>query len=281
MTTTLIFTLLGAAMFHAVWNTIIKGGSDKLMETVMKACSSSLLALFVLPFLPTPAPASWPYLAATVCIHTFYYLFLANAYRGADMSYAYTLMRGTAPLLTALVTVFILHDTLSAGGWLGVLLLSLGILMLTLDCARCGVFNPLATALAMGNALVIMGYTVVDGSGVRLAGQAVSYIFWMFFLNILPLLFFVLLRRKLEFFRYVRRRWKFGLAGGLCSNVAYGLSIWAMSRAPISLVAALRETSVVFGMLMAVIFLKERMSAIKISAVLLVLAGAICVKVLA
>ena len=278
MTTAVIFILLGSAILHAVWNAIIKGGSDKLFETVMKTSGGGLIAFCLLFFLPAPEPASWPYLAATASIHFFYYLLLAYAYRGADLSYAYTLMRGASPLFTALVAVFLLHDTLLAGGWAGVLLLSLGILTLTLDCIRCGRFNLWATCMALANSLVIMGYTVVDGTGVRLSGNSVSYVCWVFFLNAFPILIFALIRHKGAYFLYVRKRWKYGLFGGLCSGVAYGLSVWAMARAPISLVAALRETSVIFGMLLAVLFLKEKLSLPRIAAILMVLAGAICIK---
>ncbi len=281
MSTVLILVLLGSAVLHAIWNAIIKGGSDKLSETVMKTVGGALIALFFLPFLPMPAPASWPHLAGTVTIHVFYYLFLAYAYKGADMSYAYTIMRGSSPLFTALVAVFVLKDHLSAGGWAGVLLLSLGILALTLDCLRCGAFRLGPTLLALANALVIMGYTVVDGSGVRLAGNAEAYICWVFFLNAFPILVIALILRKGEYFRYVRKRWKYGLAGGACSCVAYGLSVWAMARAPIALVAALRETSVIFGMLLSVFILKERISPVRATAVLFVLAGAVCIKALA
>ncbi len=278
MSTLVIVVVLGSALFHAVWNAIIKGGSDKLFETVMKTTGGAAVVVCLLPFLPPPAPASWPHLAGTVCIHLFYYLFIAYAYRGADLSYAYTIMRGSSPLFTALVTVGFLGHSLSGAGWLGVLLLSAGVLVLAVDSLRRGGFNLPSTLLALGNAFVIMGYTVVDGSGVRLAGNAVSYTCWVFFLNAFPILIFAVITRRGDYFRYLRKRWPYGLFGGTCSLVAYGLSLWGMTRAPISQVAALRETSVVFGMLLAVFFLKERMTVFRIAAVALVLAGAMVMR---
>ncbi len=278
MSTLVIAVVMGSALLHAVWNAIIKGGSDKLFETVMKTTGGAAVVVCILPFLPAPHPASWPYLAGTVSIHIFYYLFIAYAYRGADLSYAYTIMRGSAPLFTALVAVFILHDSLTGTGWLGVLLLSCGVLALALDALRRGGFSLSSTMLALGNAFVIMGYTVVDGSGVRLSGSAVSYTCWVFFLNAFPILIFAIITRKGDYFRYLKKRWPYGLAGGTCSLIAYGLSLWGMTRAPISQVAALRETSVIFGMLLAVIFLKEKMTAARIAAVILVLGGAMAMK---
>ena len=281
MTTTLIFILLGSALLHAVWNALIKGGPNKLFETVLNTSGGGLCALCVLFFLPLPAPASWPYLAGTASIHLFYYLLLAYAYRGAEFSYAYTIMRGSAPMFTALVAVFVLGHPLSSGGWAGVLLLSAGILVLTLDSLRHGIFTAGPTAMALANSLMIMAYTVVDGTGVRLSGHAVAYVCWVFFLNMFPIFLFTLARHGREYFSYARTRWMYGLAGGFCRAVAYGLSVWAMTRASISLVAALRETSVVFGMLLAVFFLKEKLSPARILSVFTVLAGAVCIKLFA
>lgn len=274
MSTLVLLVVLGSAVLHAVWNAIIKGGPDKLIETSMKAAGGGLVVLYILPFLPLPLPESRPFLAATVCIHLFYYLFIAYAYKGADLSYAYTIMRGSSPLFTALVAVFILRDTLTAGGWAGVIMLSSGVLILAVDAVRRGGFSVSATLLALGNAFVIMGYTLVDGTGVRLSGNSVSYVCWAFFCNAFPISIFTAVARKREYFRYIRARWRYGIFGGTCSLLAYGLALWGMTRAPISTVAALRETSVVFGMLFAVLFLKEKLTPARAAAVLLVLAGA-------
>jgi drug/metabolite transporter (DMT)-like permease len=274
MDTLVIVVVLGSAMLHAVWNAIIKGGADKLIEASMKATGGGIAVLAVLPFLQTPPPECWPYLAGTICIHFFYYLFIAYAYRGADLSYAYTIMRGSSPLFTALVSVFILSETLSAVGWTGVLMLSAGVLILAVDCIRWGGFSLSSTILAMANAFVIMGYTLVDGHGVRFAETAVSYTCWVFFCNAFPITIFTMVMRRKIYARYIIKRWKYGLLGGICSLFAYGFALWGMTRAPIATVAALRETSVVFGMLFAVLFLKEKVTPERIAGVILVLAGA-------
>ena len=279
MSDLVIFVILGSAIFHAAWNAVIKGGTNTLYETVLKTSGGGILSACLLLFIPAPAPESWPYLAGTVCIHIGYYLCLAYAYRGADLGYAYTLMRGTSPLLTALMTVLVLGHSLPLGGWAGVLCISLGILSLTTDSIRRGNFNWRVTLVALANAVVIMGYTVVDGSGVRLSGNALSYTCWVFFLNAFPLLFVTLFLRRGEYLRYAQKRWRYGLFGGACSFIAYGLSLWGMARAPISLVAALRETSIIFGMLLGIVFLGEKITGSRVLAVVLVAAGAIVIKV--
>ena len=279
MSDLVILVILGSALFHAAWNAVIKGGTDTLFETVMKTSSGGIISACLLPFLPAPARESWPFLAATASIHVAYYLCLAYAYKGADLGYAYTLMRGTSPLLTALMTVLVLGHTLPLGGWAGVLCISLGILSLAVDSVRRGSFTWRVTLVALANAVVIMGYTVVDGSGVRLSGNALSYTCWVFFLNAFPVLCIALFLRKGEYFRYAQKRWRYGLFGGACSFVAYGLSLWGMARAPISLVASLRETSIVFGLLLGVVFLGEKITGSRILAVALVASGAIIIKV--
>ena len=278
MDTLVILVVLGSAMLHAVWNAIIKGGDDKLIETSMKATGGGLAVLLVLPFLPVPPPACWPYIAGTVCIHFFYYLFIAYAYRGADLSYAYTIMRGSSPLFTALVSVFILSETLGVSGWAGVLMLSFGVLILAVDAVRRGGFSLSSTILATANAFVIMGYTLVDGHGVRFAETAPSYVCWVFLCNAFPITIFTMIMRRKVYIDYIKVRWKYGLFGGICSLFAYGLALWGMTRAPIASVAALRETSVVFGMLFAVLFLKEKATPTRIAAVALVLGGAMVMR---
>ncbi|MDR3363093.1 MAG: DMT family transporter [Desulfovibrio sp.] len=282
MSNAVIAIILLSAVLHAVWNAIIKDGPDKLCETSLKASGGALFMLCCMPFLPLPAPASLPFLAGTALLHLFYYLFMAYAYKGADMSYAYTLMRGSAPLFTGLFTVFVMGHSLSAGGWAGVTLLSAGILGMAFESLKRGNFNLAVTTYALANALVIMGYTVMDGTGVRLAGEPLAYICWVSFLNCFPITIFAVLRRGVKTYGgYLKKRWKHGLAGGVCSAVAYGLVVWCMNRAPISQVAALRETSVVFGMLLAVLFLKERMTPARAAAVLAVLAGSVIMRLFA
>jgi drug/metabolite transporter (DMT)-like permease len=271
----LVLIMLGAALLHAAWNAIIKGGGNALFEAVLKTLGGGVAVCCVLPFLPLPAPQSMPYLAASCAIHLAYYSLLGLSYRNADMSTVYPIMRGTAPLLTSLTLVLVLGVPLSAAGWLGVALLSTGILTLAADALRQGRPAWRGCRMALVTALVIMCYTLADGYGGRASMHPVSYTCWLFFINAFPMSLILYWRCRSEFTAYVRQRWRFGLLGGVCSLGSYGIAIWAMTQAPIAMVAALRESSVIFGMLLAVFFLGERVTLFRVLAVLLVPAGMI------
>jgi drug/metabolite transporter (DMT)-like permease len=277
----ILLIMLGAALLHAAWNAIIKGGSNPLFEAVLKTMGGGVAVCCVMPFLSLPAPQSVPYLAASCAIHLAYYTLLGLSYRNVDMSIAYTIMRGTAPLLTSLAMVFALGTPLSVGGWLGVVLLSSGILILSADALRRGRLAWRGCCLALANALVIMCYTLADGYGGRASLNPVSYACWLFFINAFPMTLVVYRRYGDEFTAYVRQRWRFGLLGGVCSLGSYGIAIWAMTKAPIAMVAALRESAVIFGMLLAVFFLGERVTRFRVLAVLLVAAGVMSLHALA
>ena len=266
--------ILFSASLHAVWNAIVKGGRNTLLTTILVAGSAAAVGIVALPFLPPIAAAAWPYLAVSAVLEIAYYTLVAGAYRHADMSRAYPLMRGTPPLLVALVSSLALGMALSLTGWIGIALVSAGLLSLTFGGAG---GNPRGIQFAMVNALVIASYTLVDGFGVRASGSPIAYTMWIFVLTGAPLTAWAFLRRP-EFLRYARGNWHLGLAGGLGTLISYGLVLWSMTMAPIALVAALRETSILFGTLIAVLVLKERVTRTRLVAVLIIAAGAIVLK---
>lgn len=203
---------------------------------------------------------------------------MAHLYSNAELSFVYPVMRGAAPMFSAIIAMVFLHESPSPGGWAGLLLVSFGILFLTGDSWRSGLLRFSPTMLAIANAGVIVTYTLVDGVGVRLSGHAASYTGWLFFLTSIPLLlmYFAMQGRK-----GVKALWincGRGLMGGACSVGSYGLALWAMTQAPIALVAALRETSVVFGTLLAAGFLKEQITSLRFLSILAVTAGAVAIK---
>ena len=264
-----LLLVLAAALLHATWNSIVKGGSNKLFESSMNALGGGLGALLILPFLPAPAPESWGLLALSCCFHLTYYICISQAYDKVDLSMGYTIMRGCAPMITALA-LLLLGNHISLTGWGGVLLLCLGILTLTLEHVHKGA-RAADILICLRTSLVIAGYTLADGYGV-------SYTCWIFFLNIFPIHAYVLWRHGGTYISYLRQRAATGLFGGLCGLGSYGIALWAMTLAPIALVAALRETSVIFGMLLAVIFLHERLSRSRILAILIVMGGAMLIR---
>lgn len=280
MSIDVMLVVLAGALLHAGWNVLLKGAIDPLLSTILVTGSAGAVGVVLAAALPLPAPASWPYIAASVVIHVGYFALVAAAYRFGDLSIVYPIARGGAPLGTALVATAAIGEHLSAGAWIGIGLLSGGILFLTLDSRKLGGTQPRAVGIAATNALVIIIYTIVDGIGVRLAGGAAAYIAWMLALTAVPLLAYAYARRRTELLRVAAIEWPRALAGGASTVGSYGLALWAMTQAPVALVAALRETSVIFGTVMATVFLRERFGARRYLAASMVAAGAICMKAL-
>lgn len=273
--TALVFGLiLFSAALHAIWNAVVKGGDDKLSAMVLVAAFGAIPGLVLLPFLPTIAPAAWPYLGVSVLLEIAYSALVAAAYTHSDMSRAYPLMRGTPPLIVALVSTLALGMTISLTGWVGIGLVSIGLLSLTLR-GKGGDARGIGFALL--NALVIASYTLVDSVGVRASGASLTYTMWIFVLVGLPLTLYALLRVP-GFAGYARRNWVFGLIGGIGTLGSYGIVLWAMTEAPVPLVAALRETSILFGTAIAAFILRERVTPTRVLAVLIIAAGAAVLK---
>ncbi|CAN7649123.1 EamA family transporter [Cupriavidus necator] len=275
MSLTVFAVVLLAAFLHAAWNAVVKGGGDKTLSTVMVAVSAGLMGAVALPALPQPAPASWPFIAASVGVHVVYFALVARIYHTADMSQTYPLMRGTAPLLVAVASVGWLGEHLSGLAWGGIAVVSLGILAMAGGGhgARAAAGSREGMWLALLNALVIAAYTLIDGTGVRRSGAPVAYAFWIFVLTAVPLAAWALVARWPALAGYVRRNLVLALVGGGGTLASYGLSLWAMTRAPVAPVAALRESSILFGALISGLLLKERVGAARLGAACLIAAG--------
>ena len=271
--------VLFAAALHAGWNALVRASSQKFQNTVLIVLGAAVWTAFLLPLAPIPASESWPYLAASVLIHVAYFSLVAFSYRGGELSFAYPLMRGSAPALSAVAAALLLNESPSLGGWAGVLLISCGVLVLAGDSWRSGTFRVAPALFALANAGVIVVYTLVDGQGARLSGHAFSYTGWMFLLTALLLLAISALGHGREALQFIRWGWRRGLLGGACTLASYGLALWAMTHAPIALVAALRETSVVFAAIIAVTLLKEPITRIRYVSIVTVCAGAIAIKI--
>lgn len=273
--------VLAAAALHATWNALIKSGQDKFIETVLLVIGAGVVSGIALLFVPRPAAASWPFLLASAAIHCVYFSLVAGAYRLGDLSVIYPIMRGTAPALTAIFTALVLGEAIGRGGWLGIGLLCAGILWLARDGLRAARDQRQGLMIGLLNALVIVAYTVVDGLGARAAGSALSYVLWMFFLNMLAFaILALLLRRGHAIFAAPARGWLKGIIAGACSIGSYGIALWAMTQAPIALVAALRETSALFGTLLATLVLHERFGRTRWVAAALITGGAVVMKAL-
>jgi len=274
----MVAVLLGAAL-HASWNVLVKSGSDPFLDTVLvTTCLAAAMAI-VLVFLPVPQEGSWRCLIASVLIHVAYFGLLVLAYRGGDLSLVYPIMRGTAPAFTALLATALLNEWPSWGGWAGVFLVSGGVLLLAADAPRSKGVRLAPVVFALLNAGVIVGYTLVDGVGARLSGNAFSYTGWMLLLTGVLVFVIALAFRGRQVTGHVLSQWKKGTLGGGCTFASYSLALWAMTHAPIAPVAALRETSIIFSAILAVIFLKERISPLRYVSISIVSLGAIVIKV--
>ncbi len=256
-----------AAAVHASWNALIKGADDTLLMTVLVCAGSGLVAAATLGFLQQPAAASVPFLLCSAVLQVGYYALVARAYRIADMSYAYPIMRGTAPLLVTLATVLFVDQPLGCAAYAGIGAICAGILVIALDAWR-GRAGELGVLLL--NAGVIAGYTLLDGTGVRRSGAPLAYTLWIFLLSSIPLLAWAVATRRGNFIVYARRHAGVGIAGGIASVGAYAPALWAMTRVPVPVVAALRETSILFAIAISGLILKERIGPVRA-------AGALCI----
>ena len=270
--------VLFAAALHAGWNALVRASAEKFRDAVLIVLGAAFWATCLLTQVPVPDLESWPYLAASVLIHVAYFTLLAYSYREGQLSFAYPLMRGSAPAMSAIAAALLINESPSPGGWAGVLLICCGVLVLAGDSWRTGTFRAAPAAFALTNAGVIAAYTLIDGQGARLSGHAFSYTGWMFVLTAALLLAVSAARNGREMLRHVRRGWRRSLLGGACTLASYGLALWAMTRAPIALVAALRETSVVFAAIIAASFLKEPITRLRYASIVTVSAGAVAIK---
>ncbi len=271
-----LLVLLSAAM-HASWNFIVKASTDRFLDYTGLAVAAAFVAACALPFLPLPAPASWPWLGTTVFVHVGYYLLLMQAYRHADLSIAYPLMRGSAPVLVALAAP-LAGDTLTSGLLLGIALVATGIALPVGIGIRRGGISPTGIGYGFATAGVIALYTLIDGIGARYSGNAIAYTLWLFFLNAWLVFGVALWQRGRKALSHLRRRWQFSLLGSFLTMGSYGLVLWAMTIAPIPAIAALRETSVIFATILGAWLLREHMGLWRIGGATLVALGAIAIR---
>ncbi|MEY3865972.1 MAG: hypothetical protein RL234_1463 [Pseudomonadota bacterium] len=276
-----VFTLvLIAALCHAIWNTIIKLSPDKSLETSLMNLSGSLIAIPAVLYFGIPESEVWIFLLGSLILHIAYYYSLSGAYQWGDMSLTYPIMRGMAPFFLLLITSIFAFEPLLLSSIIGVCLLCSGIVFLGIDSAR--VLNhKKAILFALLNALVIALYTIVDGLGVRASHDVFAYIAMFIFIDGIIYSSFVIYRRQKSsqhLKQYMINRWPYFSLGAIATTGSYGIALWAMSEAPISLVSALREVSVLFAVFIAWLYLKEKLSKQRIAGVVLVLLGSFFIK---
>ena len=279
MDTFVFVAVLFAAACHAGWNATIKIGLDPLATTVLIALGAGIVAVPLLPFAGLPAPAAWPWVVASVAIHLLYFAALIEAYRSGDMGQVYPIARGSAPLMTASISTTWLDEPLGVVGWSGLLLLAGGVLALSAQGGSgLAHLDRRAVGFALFTAITICAYSLVDGIGARASGNALAYTVALFIGNAAIMVLYALARRGTAVVADVGRHWRSGFLGGALQLCSYGIAIWAMTVAPIAVVAALRETSVLFGAGIAVVVLREPLRTIRVAAAAVIVAGLVLIR---
>jgi phosphonate utilization associated putative membrane protein len=277
LTWPIVAAVLFGAVLHASWNALVKSSEDKALDTALIHVLGSAVALPFLAIVGLPPAASWPYIAGSLTIHIAYYIALTGAYKHGDLGLTYPLMRGTAPLLVALSAAATVGESLSPLAWAGVLGVSCGVL--TLGLSPHAFASPRAVGFALANAVVIASYTIVDAVGSRTSGAPLVYVLTLFALDGWPFALIVIARRRgANVLPYARKRWPVALAGATASLGSYGIALWAMTRAPVATVAALRETSVLFAALIGTWFLKEAFTARRAVGTAAIVAGVMALR---
>ncbi|MDM0111184.1 EamA family transporter [Variovorax sp. J22R133] len=264
LTGPVVLAVLFGALLHAGWNALIKSGQDKSLDTALVHSLGVFIAIPILMHTGLPERSAWPYMVASLVIHLGYYVALAGAYKYGDLGLTYPLMRGCAPLLVALGSLAFIGERLGAMAWAGVALLCVGVVTLGLSRSAMHIGSEAnrskALGFALANAAIIALYTVIDGIGVRVSGDAAAYVAGLFVFDGIPFMLLVLWRRpgrRGAAFTYMKGRWPIAIVGTAASLGSYGIALWAMTRAPVATVAALRETSVLFAALIGTLFLRE------------------------
>lgn len=271
--------VLVAAASHAGWNALIKIGLDSLLATTLMAIGAAVVSLVGLPLVGVPVSQAWPWLIASAIIHLLYFAALIESYRTGDLGQVYPIARGAAPLLTAIISAVLVGEDLNLRGWTGIVTLAAGVVLLSARGGRDIVqLDRRAVRYALLTALTICAYSITDGLGARRTQSPQCYALWLFVANAIALVPYALWRNQAGVSQAVRRFWRRGLCGGALQAFSYGVVLWAMTRAPIALVASLRETSVLFGTLFAVLILKEPLRRARVAAALLIVCGLVLIR---
>ena len=268
--------VLAAAVTHATWNAIAHGIRDQTLAFALIGVGGTVVSIPLIIIAAMPRSASWPYLLASVGIHVFYNLLLMQCYRLGEFSQVYPLARGVSPLVVTILAAVFVHEHLALLQIAGVTVVSAGLAFLVFGGRRPGRGAFLA---AVGTGLTIAAYTTVDGVGVRLSHSPVGYIGWLMVLESLCVPLFALVRRREVLLKQPPRILLFGLAAGALSVLAYGLVLWAQTRGALAPIAALRETSVIFGAIIGTVIFHEPFGRNRIAATVLVVAGIVLLNV--
>lgn len=271
MTPFIVALILSAALLHAVWNAIVKSAADRTTTLGLVALGHVIPGAVMVVLLPLPSMESMGFVLCSTLVHFFYFYLLGKAYQHGDLSVVYPIARGIVPALVGLWAMIFAQEVLPLQAWGGIALIVLGIQLSSWKALRSGVGRA-ALGFAFGTGVCISIYSVVDGIGVRLSGNTLSYWAWGAFLHLF-ITVFIGLRKRHSLAALPLRVWALGIGGGLVSMAAYGLVLYAKNFAPLGAVSALRETSVIFAALIGFVFLREGNWLRRLGAAVLMAAG--------
>ncbi len=274
MTGGVFLAVLAAAFLHAAWNAMVKGGADKRVTMAAVMLGHLPPAALALMIVPTPALASLPWIIAGIFAHLGYQVFLLGAYTKGDLSQVYPIARGLAPLLVTSISILVLGERLALPEMLAVGLIALGLMSMALLRGTDGTRNTEAVRLALVTGCFIASYSLIDGYGARVSGSPVGFYAWLGYGNAVLFMIYMRLRHPGILTTMAKTARRTFIIGGTASFAAYAIVIWAFTQAPIALVTALRETSIVFAVIIGVVIFKERLDRAKVIAVTVTLFGA-------
>ncbi len=278
MQTSVFLAVLFAALLHASWNAVIRAGSNRFQGVLLLTVSQGVMGIAMAVFLPFPQGEVWLWLLASGALHAGYKVFLAAAYTHGDLSRVYPIARGVTPMIVVLAGFFWLSDLLVNKEYAGIALIGLGVILMARGVFSSGEARALIP-YALGSALCTAGYSMVDGLGARVAGNATQFTAWLFIFDALLFTTGTLAKSGTRQLRASRRSWLIGGFAGVLSLITYWIAVWAMTVAPIALVTALRETSVLFAVLIGVFLMKERADVGKLIAAIAIVCGIILIRI--
>ena len=274
----IFLAIILAAFLHAVWNAMVKNEDNKYLAVTAIVLGHVPVSVLIILLTPIPSVESIPFIILSALLHIGYEWYLLSAYRFGDLTKVYPIARGTAPILITIVSLIFLGVALSNFEILGIFIISLGILSLSLQGAK-GIKNRSAVIYALVTGFFIMGYSITDGYGARVSNSFLSYMGWSFILNATIFPIILKINNKSEIItKTFKEGKKIFFIGGTLSYIVYGIVIWGFTQAPIALIAALRETSIIFALLIGTFFLKEKFTLLKVIATFIIFFGVALLK---
>ena len=278
MPLSVFFAIIFAALLHAIWNAMVKKGEDKYISLTAIVLGHVPISIIVIFFTPILSFQSIPYVFISAIFLTGYEWCLLSAYRLEDYTKVYPIARGTAPIFIVALSLLLFNANISKFELMGILVISFGIIILGFQNIKT-FKNYSAVVYALGTGLFISCYSITDGYGGRISASPLNYTAWLMILNAVIFLVLLTIMNKPRVVKGVLREGKKILfVGGTLSYTVYATIVWAFTQAPVPLVAALRETSIIFALLIGTFFLKEKFTLLKTAAVLTIFFGVILLK---